>query len=116
MNDTLILIISIFISAILSGYIGFKFSQLKNKSDNSALVERQNQLNNTIENLKETISKTENEREAIRCEKEFLNTELSIRNTELQNLQKQQKEHETFLAKEQEQLRKDFEIMASKNL
>ncbi|NRB59311.1 MAG: DNA recombination protein RmuC [Winogradskyella sp.] len=116
MNETLILFIAIIISAGIGAYIGLKFGQLKSKSDKSTLEERQLQLNNTINELKQTVEKTETEREEIRREKEFLNTELSRRNTEFENLQQQNLKRDEELAKQQEQLRKDFELMASKIL
>ncbi len=87
MNDTLILFIAIIISAGIGAFIGLKFAQLKSKGDKSTLEERQLQLNNTIGDLKQTVEKIETEREDIRREKDFLNTELSRRNTEFENLQ-----------------------------
>ncbi|TCK68937.1 DNA recombination protein RmuC [Winogradskyella wandonensis] len=116
MNDTLILLISIIVSAAIGGYIGLKFAQLKSKSDKSTLEERQLQLSNSIADLKQTIDKVESEREEIRREKEFLSTELSRRNTEMENLQQQNLKRDEELAKQQEQLRKDFELMAQKIL
>ncbi|SHH43613.1 DNA recombination protein RmuC [Winogradskyella jejuensis] len=116
MNDTLILLISIIVSAAVGGYIGLKFAQLKSKSDKSTLEERQLQLNYSIADLKQTIDNVESEREEIRREKEFLSTELSRRNTEMENLQQQNLKRDEELAKQQEQLRKDFELMAQKIL
>ncbi|NRD19767.1 DNA recombination protein RmuC [Winogradskyella eckloniae] len=138
MNDTIILIISIFISAAIGAFIGLKFSQLKSKSDKSTLEERnanlqqqfeefkqfsesENQKQNqyftqSLSELKETITKIETEREAIRREKDFLNTELSRRNTEFENLQEQNLKRDAELEQQQIQLRKDFELMASKIL
>ena len=116
MNDTIILFLAIIISAGIGAYIGLKFSQLKNKSEQSTLEERELQLNNAINDLKQNIEKTESEREEIRREKDFLNTELSRRNTEFENLQQQNLKRDEELAKQQEQLRKDFELMASKIL
>ncbi|WP_296385095.1 DNA recombination protein RmuC [Winogradskyella sp.] len=116
MNDTLILLVAIIISAGIGGFIGLKFSQLKSKGDKSTLEERQLQLNNTIGNLKHTVDKIETEREDIRREKDFLNTELSRKNTEYENLQQQNLKRDEELAKQQEQLRKDFELLASKIL
>ncbi|MBU2920765.1 DNA recombination protein RmuC [Winogradskyella psychrotolerans] len=138
MNDTIILIITIFISAGIGAFIGLKFSQLKSKSDKSTLEERntnlQQQFNEfktyseaenqkqdqyftqQLTELKETISKIESEREAIRREKDFLNTELSRRNSEYENLEKANLKRDEELAEQQEQLRKDFELMASKIL
>jgi len=116
MNDTLILLIAIIISAGIGGFIGLKFAQLKSKSDKSTLEERQNQLQNTIVSLKQNVEKIETERESIRREKEFLNTELSRKSTEYENLQQQNLKRDEELAKQQEQLRKDFELLASKIL
>lgn len=116
MNDTLILLITIIISAGIGAFIGLKFSQLKSKGDNSTLEERQLQLNNSIAELKQTVDKVETEREEIRSEKDFLNTELSRRNTEFENLQQLNLKRDEELANQQIQLRKDFELMASKIL
>jgi len=116
MNDTLILFIAIIISAGIGAFVGLKFAQLKSKGDKSTLEERQLQLNNNIEDLKQNLEKIESERENIRREKDFLNTELSRRNTEFENLQKLNLKRDEELAKQQEQLRKDFELMASKIL
>ena len=138
MNDTLILLITIIISAGIGAFIGLKFSQLKSKSDKSTLEERnanlqqqfnefkihsetENQKQNQyftqqLTDLKETISKIEIEREAIRQEKDFLNTELSRRNSEYENLEKINLKRDEELILQQEQLRKDFELMASKIL
>lgn len=116
MNDSIILFISILVSAGIGAFIGLKFAQLKHKSDQSTSEERQFQLNNSISELKSTIEKIETEREEIRREKEFLNSELSRKNTEFENLQQQNLKRDEELAKQQEQLRKDFELMASKIL
>ena len=116
MNDSLILLIAIIISAGIGGFIGLKFAQLKSKSDKSTLEERQSQFQNTIIDLKQNVDKIEIEREDIRREKDFLNTELSRRNTEFENLQQQNLKRDEELAKQQEQLRKDFELLASKIL
>ncbi|WP_225034743.1 DNA recombination protein RmuC [Winogradskyella sp. SM1960] len=138
MNDTLILLITIIISTGIGAFIGLKFSQLKSKSDKSTLEERNANLqqqfnefktysetenqkqnhyfNQQLTDLKNTISKIETEREAIRREKDFLNTELSRRNSEFENLEKANLKRDEELAIQQEQLRKDFELMASKIL
>lgn len=116
MNDNIILIIAILISGGIGAYIGMTINKLKSKSDQSTLQERQNQLGLTIEELKQNLSKIESEREEIRREKEFLNSELTRKNTEYENLQIHNLKRDEELAKQQEQLRKDFELMASKIL
>ena len=116
MTDSLIILISIIISAVLGSYIGMTIAKLKGKSDKSTLEERQNQLQHTIRELKENLIKLEVDRESIRNEKELLNQELARRNTELENIQQQNIKRDEELAKQQDQLRKDFELMASKIL
>lgn len=138
MNDTLILFIAIIISAGIGAFLGLKFAQLKSKGDKNTLEERnanlQQQLfeikqlaeaenqkqdhyfNQQLKELRENISKIETDREAIREEKEFLNAELSRRISEYQNLEKVTLKRDEEFAKQQEQLRKDFELMASKIL
>jgi DNA recombination protein RmuC len=116
MNDNLILILAIIVSAAIGAYLGMLFIKLKSKSEQSTLEERQNQMSSTIEDLKQNLSKIESEREAIRREKEFLNTELTRKNTEYENLQQQNLKRDEELEERQEQLRKDFEILATKIL
>ncbi|WP_179352491.1 DNA recombination protein RmuC [Winogradskyella vidalii] len=138
MTDTIILFIASLISAGIGALIGFKFSQVNTKSHSSTLEERnanlQQQINaikeftasekqkqeqyfsDHVAELKASISKIETEREAIRREKDFLNTELSRRNSEYENLQKSNLKRDEELTLQQEQLRKDFELMASKIL
>ncbi|MBC3757684.1 DNA recombination protein RmuC [Hyunsoonleella sp. SJ7] len=116
MNDNLILILAILFSAGIGAYLGMLFTKLKNKSEQSTLEERQNQMQFTIEELKSNLSKIENEREDIRKEKEFLSTELARRNSEYENLQEQNLKRDKELEERQEQLRKDFELLANKIL
>ncbi|WP_456440656.1 DNA recombination protein RmuC [Psychroserpens sp.] len=116
MNDSIILILAILISAAIGAYLGMLFIKLKSKSEQSTLEERQNQMSSTIENLKQNLSKLETEREDIRREKEFLNTELTKKNTEYDNLQQLNLRRDEELEERQEQLRKDFELLATKIL
>ncbi|WJJ97908.1 DNA recombination protein RmuC [Algibacter luteus] len=116
MNDNLILILSIIISASIGGYLGMLFTKLKSKSEQSTLEERQNQMQLTIEELKRNLSKIESEREEIRREKDFLNTELARKNSEYENLQELNLKRDKELEERQEQLRKDFELLATKIL
>lgn len=116
MNDSLILILSILIAAAIGGYLGMLFTKLKSKSEQSTLEERQNQMNITITDLKDNLSKVESEREDIRKEKDFLNTELARKNSEYENLQQLNIKRDAEIEQRQEQLRKDFELLANKIL
>ena len=116
MNDNIILIIAILISGGIGAYIGMTITKLKSKSEQSTLQERQNQLGLTIEELKHNLAKIESEREEIRREKELLTSELAIRNTEFENLQQLSLKRDEEIELRQEQLRKDFELLATKIL
>jgi DNA recombination protein RmuC len=116
MNDNLILIAAILLSGCLGAYLGFLYTKLKSKSSHGMLEERQNQLNLTINELKENVNKIEQERDEIRREKEFLNTQLTRKNTEYDNLQLLNNKREEELKKQQDQLRKDFELLANRIL
>lgn len=116
MTDSLLLILSILISTIIGAYLGMLFTKLKSKSEQSTLEERQNQMGMTIDELKQNLSKIENEREEIRREKEFLNSELTRKNTEFENLQQLNIKRDAEIEQRQEQLRKDFELLATKIL
>ncbi|SFZ92494.1 DNA recombination protein RmuC [Flaviramulus basaltis] len=138
MNDNLILIIAILVSALIGAYLGMLISKLKSKSERSTLEERnanlQQQLiefkqfsetenkkqdlyfNQQLTELKDNVSKIEKEREEIRREKEFLNSELARKNTEYENLQQQSLKRDAEIEERQEQLRKDFELLATRIL
>jgi len=138
MNDTLILILAILVAVIIGAYLGMLFTKLKSKSEKSTLEERntnlQQQFNDfkqfseteiqkqnenfklQLSELKDTLSKIELEREAIRREKEFLNTELTRRNSEYESLQQLNLKRDEELEERQKQLRTDFENLANKIL
>ncbi len=138
MTDNLILIIAILVSAAIGGYLGMLFTKLKSKSEKSTLEERnlnlqqqfndfkqfsevENQKQNEtfnaqLDDLKATISKIEKERDVFRDEREGLNIELAQRNSEFENLQQLNLKRDAELEERQEQLRKDFELLATKIL
>jgi len=109
MNENLILILTILISTIIGAYLGMLFTKLKSKSEKSTLEERENLLT-------QNLNKTETERDELRREKEFLNTELTRKNTEYENLKQLNLKSDQELEKRQEQLRLDFELLATKIL
>jgi len=116
MPEILIYIIVFVIAAIVGILIGVYISNLKNKAKLSTLEERDIQLQNSINSLQETVDKTEKEREEIRREKDFLNTELTRKNSDFENLQLQNLKRDEELAKQQEELENKFELLANKIL
>ncbi|MBU3821704.1 DNA recombination protein RmuC [Flavobacteriaceae bacterium XHP0103] len=115
MGDFSIIIISI-LFAVIGFFLGTYFSKLKTKSEKSTLEERLNQLQMASQTLKETLDKVESSREEIRREKELLTSELTRKNTEYENLQQLNLKRDKELEERQEQLRKDFELLANKIL
>ncbi|AXT19679.1 DNA recombination protein RmuC [Flavobacteriaceae bacterium AU392] len=116
MSDSLILIISIILAASVGAYLGMLFSKLKSKGEKSTLEERQHQSTNTINELRNTINALEVERDTFRDEREGLNIELAQKNIEFENIQQSSIKRDGEIAKQQEQLRKDFELLATKIL
>ena len=138
MNDNIILIISILISGGIGAYIGITITKLKSKGEQSTLEERilnlQQQLQDSrvqydvevqkieqnnevqINSLKESIAKIEEDREFIRSEKEFLNTELTRKNADFENLFIKNQEQKAEVEKLQEKFTKEFENLANKIL
>ena len=116
MSESIVLVFSILVSAVIGVLIGMDITKLKSKGEQSALEERQNQLSQTISQLEASVDKIENEREDIRREKDVLHTELTRRNTEFENLQQLNLKRDQELETRQEQLRKDFELLANRIL
>jgi DNA recombination protein RmuC len=116
MPDLIIQIFAILIFAVIGFFLGSYFYKLKSKSKQSSYEERLNQTHLSIDDLKQKLEKVETEREEIRNEKEFLNTELARRTTEFENLQQLNVKRDEEMELRQEQLRKDFELLATKIL
>ena len=137
MNDYLLF--ALIIVALLIGlYFGKLISGLKSKNKEAILEEKNNQLslqvvefknqiNSNLDNYKTELldykstfraqtEKLEKEREEIRREKDFLNTELTRRNAEFENLEQRNKEQKAEVEQLQEKFEKEFENLANKIL
>lgn len=111
---------AILISIIAGFFIGKYVASLKNKSEKSTVNARANQLQSQFDEFKSTsekqFSEIIKEREDIRREKDFLNTELTRRNAEYENLQLKNQEQKNEVEKLQEKFSKEFENLANKIL
>ncbi len=138
MNNSLILISVMLVSALVGSYLGVLFIRLKNKSTLSTLKERNLNITQQLQELKrsyqaeqekqdlyfsnklrelsDTNARIKNEREIIRNDKYLLNTKLVKRNTEYEHLKQLNKIRDEEFEVRQVQLKKDFEILASKIL
>lgn len=137
MNDYLLF--ALIIVALLIGlYFGKLISGLKSKNKEAILEEKNNQLSLQVDEFKNQINsnldnyktelldykstfraqteKLEKEREEIRREKDFLNTELTRRNAEFENLEQRNKEQKAEVEQLQEKFEKEFENLANKIL
>ena len=116
MSDNLFLIVTICASGALGAYLGSLFTKLSQKSTQGAQIERENQMTNIIDDLNRQIEKTDIEQNELRNDKNRINQELIAKNIECINLEKINLTREAELEIRQEQLRKDFEILATKIL
>ncbi|KAA1242472.1 DNA recombination protein RmuC [Aquimarina sp. RZ0] len=137
MSEYTLLLVAV-IAGIIGFFIGKYVTSLKNKSDQSALNERANQLQLQFDEAQKTadqqltftiqqhqeykqtiekqLSDIAKERDEIRREKDFLNTELTRRNTEFENLRLKNQEQKEEVEKLQEKFTKEFENLANKIL
>ncbi len=110
----------IIISIIVGFFIGKYVASLKNRSEKSSINERANQLQLQFDEYKKysekQLSEIILEREEIRREKDFLNTKLTRRNAEFDNLQLKNAEQKDEVEKLQEKFTKEFENLANKIL
>ncbi len=116
MSESILYIIIFIIAAVIGVLLGMYIASLKGKARLSGLEERGTQLQTSINSLQEDIDKTEKEREEIRREKDFLNTELTRKNADFENLQQLNLQRDKELIKQQEELENKFELLANKIL
>ena len=138
MTETIYIIIAIFCALLIGAYLGKLFNSVKTKGQNNALTERNTNLKEQLDvlksqskseqdkqnkwfeeqldTLKSTLNKVELDRESIRREKDFLNEALTRKSTEFDHLKQQSAQKDEELELRQEQLRKDFELLANKIL
>ncbi|MCB0456780.1 MAG: DNA recombination protein RmuC [Flavobacteriaceae bacterium] len=116
MSETFIIFLIGAISALAGAYVGNLIAQLKNKTQTGKLEERIEQLRDQEEKLQERFQHTIEERETIRNEKDFLNTELVKRNAQNENLERKLIEQKDELEKLQEKFTTEFENLANKIL
>lgn len=116
MNDNIILILAILISGGIGAYIGIIFTKLKDKTEQSSLQERLNQVHIANDDLKQSLNKVELDRDKIREEKELLLSELARTNADFDNLKQKNDEQKAEVEKLQEKFTKEFENLANKIL
>ncbi|MEK8179654.1 DNA recombination protein RmuC [Flavobacterium buctense] len=116
MNDNLMLLIAFIIALTIGIYLGKMLFAAQSQSNKASLEEKINGLFQQIEQLKNQVNQTVQERENIRTEKEALAIQLSKKETDFENLWERNKEQKDEVEKLQEKFTKEFENLANKIL
>lgn len=116
MNETLISVFSFIIALVVGVYIGKLLFTAHSKSEKSSLEEKINGLHQQMEQFKNQLNQTIQERESIRTEKDSLAIQLSKKETDFENLWERNKEQKEEVEKLQEKFTKEFENLANKIL
>jgi len=116
MSETFLFFLLAGICLLIGAFIGNLIARLKQKAETGKMEERLDQSDLQQERLQERFQNVLNEREQIRKEKDFLNSELVRRNTEFDNLEKKNREQREEVEKLQEKFTKEFENLANKIL
>jgi DNA recombination protein RmuC len=116
MNDSLMIIIAFIVALTIGLFLGKTLFAAQSQSNKASLEEKINGLLQQIEQLKNQVNQTGQERENIRTEKEALAIQLSKKETDFENLWERNKEQKEEVEKLQEKFTKEFENLANKIL
>src|SRR6476661_1211242 len=114
MNATILSIFIFIIALFLGIYFGKMFFSATSNSEKASLEEKINGLLQQIEQYKNQVNQTIQEREHIRTEKESLAIQLSKKETDFENLWERNKEQKAEVEQLQEKFTKEFENLANK--
>jgi DNA recombination protein RmuC len=116
MSNSIFIILAFLIALGIGIYIGKTLLAAHSNLDKASLQEKINGLLQQIEQLKNQVNQTVEERESIRAEKEALAIQLSKKETDFENLWERNKEQKDEVEKLQEKFTKEFENLANKIL
>ncbi|PKA83941.1 DNA recombination protein RmuC [Ulvibacter sp. MAR_2010_11] len=116
MNETFLFLLLAGICLLIGAFIGNLLARLKTKSETGKLEAKLEQLAHQEEKLNERFDHVLEEREAIRKEKDFLNLELTKRNSQYESLDDKLREERIKFEKFEEDFREKFENLANKIL
>ncbi|MFT7064879.1 MAG: DNA recombination protein RmuC [Sediminicola sp.] len=100
----------------LGFFLGQYIQNLKTKSGQSALVEREQQLRFNLTSLEEKLRSTDEEKNQLRSEKEQLGNQVTRYQADMENLELKNREQKQEVEKLQEKFTKEFENLANKIL
>ncbi|MGB5481909.1 MAG: DNA recombination protein RmuC [Eudoraea sp.] len=102
---------------LVAGYfLGNYIQNLKTKSSNSTLLEREQQLRNNLTEMEKRLALGIEETSELRSQKEQLGIQISRYEAEMENLQQKNTEQKADVEKLQEKFTKEFENLANKIL
>ena len=116
MNDLIIYFLLAAVFIVAGYFIGVYIQRLKTSSDNSTLLEREQQLKNNLSVLNDQLSTVVEEKSELRLHKEQLNNQLIRYEAEIQNLEAKNREQKEEVEKLQEKFTAEFENLANKIL
>ena len=116
MNEIFTSLLFLVIGAAIGGFISYRFTLLKNKSETgkleSDLINSEEQINRIENQVKTTLGNLE----SMRNEKDMFKDELTKRSSELNNMEQKLVEQKNEVEKLQEKFTKEFENLANKIL
>lgn len=102
---------------LAAGYfLGNYIQNLKTKSSQSTLLEREQQLRNNLSEMERRLAVSEEEIGKLRSQKEGLGIQISRYEAEMENLQQKNLEQKAGVEKLQEKFSKEFENLANRIL
>ena len=116
MNEYLIYLLIGLAFLAIGYFLGNYIQSLKTKSTQSALEEREQQLNNNLTVLDQRLRDSEEHKTHLQSEKEQLGNQIVRYQADLENLQQKNLEQKQEVEKLQEKFTKEFENLANKIL
>ena len=116
MNEYLIYLLVGLVCLALGYFLGNYIQNLKTKSSQSALEERQQQLSNNLGVLEQRLRDTEAHKAQLQTEKEHLGNQIVRYEADMENLHLKNREQKEEVEKLQEKFTKEFENLANKIL
>ncbi|MGY8915900.1 MAG: DNA recombination protein RmuC, partial [Flavobacteriales bacterium] len=116
MDGSLTYIIIGILFLVLGFFLVHYIKNLKTKSGQSALVEREQQLRFNLTSLEEKLKSIYEEKNQLRSEKELLGNQITRYQADLENLELKNREQKQEVEKLQEKFTKEFENLANKIL
>ncbi|MGB3149253.1 MAG: DNA recombination protein RmuC [Maribacter sp.] len=116
MNEYLAYLLIGLIFLLIGYFLGNYIQNLKTKSSQSALKEREQQMHNNLTVLEQRLRDTEEHKIHLQSEKEQLGNQIVRYQADMENLQLKNREQKEEVEKLQEKFTKEFENLANKIL